>query len=233
MTASASSPVTRRSSATLHRWIRRLHLWIGAWGALAAVLYGSTGLIMNHRYDATPWPQGDSKDISKKTLAVPTQARTSAEALSLWLRDSQGLDAQIIRKPKPAERSERASKPAREGVSTRTSVRSGERKAPQRWSLSGGTASDSWSLEYAPGEATADLKRSEHSTLAALNRLHKAVAGGIGWRLLGDSFAIAMILLGLSGLWMWARGRSAKQMAMSVFAASLAAWALVVIPNLF
>lgn len=108
--------------------------------------------------------------------------------MSLWLRKTGGLDAQIIRKPPPGE-------PA---------------KGPVRWTLGGGTASESWSLEYTVGGDIAELKRSKHSTLAAPNRLHKAVACGIDWRSLGDSFAIGIILLGLSGLWLWARGRSAK-----------------------
>jgi uncharacterized protein len=189
-----------------------LHLWIGAWGALAAVLYGSTGLIMSHRFGDGAWPQGDSDPLGKTTLQVPAPARTSAEALSSWLRETHGLDAQVIRKPKPGER--------------------GERPEPPRWSLNGGTASESWSLDDAPGDATAALKRTRHSTLAALNRLHKAVGGGLGWRILGDSFAIGMILLGLSGLWLWARGRTPKQMLLSVLTVSIVATAVVLVPSL-
>ena len=61
----------------------------------------------------------------------------------------------------------------------------------------GGTAGTSWALEYAPGSPHATLKRSEHSPLAAVNRLHKAVGGGTFWILLADSFAIGMLLLTL------------------------------------
>ena len=216
-TATAPNRPAPRPRSSLHRWIRQLHLWIGAWGALAAVLYGTTGLIMSHRFGENAWPQGDSHEVGRTTLAVPAEARTSAEELSLWLRDSQGLDAQNIRKPKP------------EG---RGGEKGGERRGPSGWSLSGGTASESWSVEYVPGADTAELKRTQHSTLAAFTRLHKAVAGGAGWRLLGDSFAIGMILLGLSGLLLWARGRTPKQMLVSVFGASLVATLLVLVPNL-
>ena len=216
-TATAPNRPAPRPRSSLHRWIRQLHLWIGAWGALAAVLYGTTGLIMSHRFGENAWPQGDSHEIGRTTLAVPAEARTSAEELSLWLRDSQGLDAQNIRKPKP------------EG---RGGEKGGERRGPSGWSLSGGTASESWSVEYVPGADTAELKRTQHSTLAAFTRLHKAVAGGAGWRLLGDSFAIGMILLGISGLLLWARNRTPKQMILSVFGASVVATLLVLVPNL-
>ena len=223
--ATAPNRPAARPRASMHRWIRQLHLWIGAWGALAAVLYGTTGLIMSHRFGDNAWPQGDSHEIGRTTLAVPVEARTSAEELSLWLRDSRGLDAQTIRKPKPEGRGERKG----EGPG----ARGGERRGPAGWSLGGGTASESWSVDYVPGAETAELKRTRHSALAAFTRLHKAVAGGPGWRLLGDSFAIGMILLGLSGLLLWARNRTPRQMVLSVFGASVAATLLVLVPNLF
>ena len=77
-------------------------------------------------------------------------------------------------------------------------------------------------MEYAPGAESAELKRNAHSPLSAINRLHKGVGGGWAWILLADSFAIGMLLLGLSGIWMWLRGRSPRDMVLSVFALSTA-----------
>ena len=185
-----------RRSATTYRWIRQFHLWVGAWGALSAILYGITGLVMNHRFGLDAWPQGDSNELGKTSLVVPAQARATPEQLSLWLRAEQGLDAQVIRKAPP-----------------------GKDGKPSKWTLGGGTASDSWSLDYVPGDEHVELKRSSHTLLAALNRLHKGY-GSQWWILLADSFAIGMILLGLSGIWMWARGRSARQMVLSVMGLS-------------
>ena len=76
------------------------------------------------------------------------------------------------------------------------------------------------------------MKHSRQSWLAAFNRLHKGVGGGLTWTLLADSFAIGMLLLGMSGLWMWARGRSARQWAMSVFGLGSAITAAVLLPAL-
>ena len=186
---------TNRRPAGAYRWIRQFHLWIGAWGALAAILYGVTGLVMNHRFGDGAWPQGDANDAGKTTLSIPAEARVSPEQLSMWLQKSERLDPQVIRKGKPGD-------------------------VPVKWTFSGGTASNSWTLEVLPDEATADLKRSSHTSLAAFNRLHKGYGGGWGWILLADSFAIGMLLLGLSGIWMWARGRSAKEMVLSVMGLS-------------
>lgn len=202
----------RRRGNTTYRWIRQLHLWIGAWGALAAIIYGFTGLVMNNRFGDDAWPQGDSKETGRVSMSIPAQARATPEELSLWLRKTQGLDAQVIRKGSPGGK---------------------EGKQPPKWNLSGGTASDSWALEYSPGSDTAELKRTSHTLLAAITRLHKGVGGGWVWNLLADSFALGMLLLGLSGIWMWARGRTPKQMIASVLGVSVAVLVLVLGPALW
>lgn len=210
LTSKAASPI--RSGHRAYRWIRQLHIWIGAWGALAAIAYGFTGLVMNHRFGEGAWPQGESEETGKQELVVPANARTTPEQLSLWLRETHRLDAQVIRKGPPAG--------SREGG------------PPPKWSLSGGTAREAWVLEYSPGKEFAELKRSAHSPLAALNRLHKGVGGGWAWTLLADSFAVGMLLLGLSGLWMWVRGRRPRDMLLSVLGLSTLVLALVLGPAL-
>lgn len=209
-----------RSSNTTYRWIRQLHLWIGAWGALAAVIYGFTGLVMNHRFGDGAWPQGESSEAARTTLQVPRGAQSSPEQMSLWLQASQGLDAQVIRKGPPGGGRDAARK------------ESAGPAQPQKWTFSGGSATNAWSVEYAPGNATAEVKRTRHDWLAGFNRLHKAVGGGVGWTILADSFAIAMLLLGISGIWMWARGRTAKDLVLSVLGVSVLVLLVVLVPAL-
>jgi hypothetical protein len=174
---------------------------------LAAIIYGFTGLVMNNRFGDNAWPQGTTDDAGRTELRVPATARATPEELSLWLQ-TQGLDAQVIRKGGK------------------------DKKGPMKWNFSGGTASASWSVEYAPGSDTAEVKRSRHSFLAAITRLHKGSGGGWAWNLLADSFAIGMLLLGLSGIWMWARGRSVKDMVASIFGLSLLVLLAVLVPAL-
>ena len=200
----------RRSSATAYRWIRQFHLWLGAWGAMAAILYGITGLVMNHRFGDAAWPQGDSRETGRQSLAIPAAARATPEQLSLWLRDHNGLDATMIRKGGPGGGASRAGGDA------------------PKWRLSGGNARHAWTLEYAPGSDTAILERSQQTPLAAFNRLHKGVGGGQWWILLADSFAVAMVFLGLSGIWMWARGRRPRELVMSVMGLSTLVFLAVV-----
>jgi hypothetical protein len=194
-----------------HRWIRQLHLWVGAWGALAALLFGTTGLLMNHRAGPNPWPQGDAQETAPLTLAVPESARASRGALRDWLHSTYALEATSVRGGKP------------EGGR----VQGKEVRQPAKWTLGGGSARRSWTLDYVPGNASAELKRTVQSPLAALLRIHKGVGGGLAWRLLLDSFAVGMVLLGLSGLWLWARGRTPRQMVFSVMGLSTVLFATI------
>ena len=203
-TARREAATGRRAGNTAYRIVRQVHLWVGAWGALAALLFGFTGLVMNHRFGDAAWPQGESKETGRLLLQVPADARESADGLKAWLQREHGLSPQTFKKGKPG-----------------TALLGGrEIPQPARWNLSGGRAGASWSMEYVPGNATAEVKQSRHSLLSALTRLHKGYNGGGLWTWLVDSFAIGMLLLGISGIWMWARGRSPRDMLLSVFALS-------------
>ena len=75
-------------------------------------------------------------------------------------------------------------------------------------------------------QAQSGVRNATQSPLAVMSRLHKGVGGGIAWILLSDSYALAMIGLGISGIVLWARGRRPGQMVFSVFGV-----ALVVLPG--
>jgi uncharacterized protein len=212
--ATPTNPATPRATAAprgrTQRLVRQLHLWIGAWGAIAAILYGFTGLVMNHRFGEAAWPQGDATESSRVLLTLPSPAPLAAGDFKAWLLAEHGLDAQVVRKA--------PSGPAR--------LQGKAIEQPEKWTFAGGSARASWTLDYVAGNTVVEVKRSQHSPLAAFNRLHKGY-GSWPWRLLADSFAIGMVLLGLSGLWMWARGRSARQLLLSVGGASAVVLGLV------
>jgi hypothetical protein len=193
----------------MHRLIRKLHLWIGAWGAIAAVLFGTTGFLQNHR-GVMKLPQGDSTEVARVELPVPGAARASQDALRQWLRDTQHLDLESQRGPQ--------SRPPGDTNGRR----------PVRWTLSAGNARKTTQAEYTPGAETLTVRTTVQSPLAILSRLHKGVGGGVPWILLSDSFAVGMVALGLSGLIMWSRGRTGGQMIFSIVGAAMLVTALLV-----
>ena len=99
-TASQTATLARRRSNTTHRWIRQIHLWIGAWGALAAVIYGFTGLVMNHRFGDGAWPQGDSEERARVCSFFWLQSMIRSDADRALLFD---LDSAIQRLPQSAD----------------------------------------------------------------------------------------------------------------------------------
>ena len=184
--------------------MRQLHLWIGAWGAVAAILFGATGFVQNHRA-MMKLPQGESTELSKVELEVPDASRVTPEALRDWLRDVQHIPIDAVR-----------SQPG--GVAELGGQRM---KQAGRWMFNGGNARIQWTAEYVPGNTTVQVRNTEQSLLATLLRLHKGVGGGVAWILLTDTFALSMVTLGITGIVMWARGRNAKEMLFSVFTAAL------------
>ena len=199
-----------------HRLIRQLHLWIGAWGAVAAILFGVSGFMQNHR-GIMKLPQGQSTEISSVELEVPESGRASREAMRVWLRDAQHIDVDSQR---PRAESGRGAWAAGGGSGAGG-------PGSKRWIFNGGNARIITQVEYVEGASTVTIRESENSPLAILARLHKGMGGGAGWILLTDSFAVAMVALGISGLILWARGRNGKKMVFSI--AGVAAIVLLVI----
>jgi len=189
-----------------HRLVRQLHLWIGAWGAIAAILFGISGFMQNHR-GIMKLPQGDTTEISNVEMEVPESARQTREEMRAWLHDVQHIDVEIqrVRGGGPSAGGRRGGDGGPGGGGGGT-----------RWMFNGGNARILTQVEYTEGASTVTVRKSESSPLAILSRLHKGVGGGIPWILLTDSFAVAMVLLGISGIILWARGRTVAQMAFSI-----------------
>ena len=180
-------PPTPSRRAVAVKWLRKMHGWIGLWGAVLGLLFGGTGILLNHRA-VLKIPAAQTQE-STVQLPLPDPAPADPQALAAWLKSSLKLDPD----------------PARVKLDPARTVAWGDRTLvqPARWSASFTSPSGAVAAEYWVGNNYVTLKRTDNNVFATLTNLHKGVGMGTAWVLLVDTLAGSIILLSLSGVTLW------------------------------
>ena len=188
----AARPAAARPHKTWNRinairWLRKMHGWIGLWGATLGLLFGSSGILLNHRA-VMKIPAVQSQE-STVQLPLPQPAPASAQAMVEWLRGELKLDHPNLKsREEPAH-------PVAWGDKSMTQ--------PGHWQMSLTTPRMNVQADWWVGNSFITLKRSDNNFFAVLTNLHKGVGLGVGWVLLADTLAGSIILLSLSGVVLW------------------------------
>ncbi|HTR09312.1 MAG TPA: PepSY-associated TM helix domain-containing protein [Paraburkholderia sp.] len=180
----------RSRRAAFIKWLRKVHGWLGLWGAVLGLLFGATGFVLNHRTEPLRISPG-APQVSTMQLAMPDPAPETPRDMIKWLRSQPDLKL-------PARTGRMQKEPERE-------VAWGDRRIvqPERWQMSFNSPGESVTVEYWVGNDKLTLKRSDNSLVSTITNLHKGVGMSIGWVLFIDSFAGALILLSLTGVLLW------------------------------
>jgi hypothetical protein len=194
---------SRRAVAV--KWLRKMHGWIGLWGAVLGLLFGSTGILLNHRA-VLKIPAAQTQE-STVQIPLPDPAPPDPQALAAWLKSSLKLT------PDPSRVKLEPARPVAWG--DRALVQ------PARWSASFTSPTGAVQAEYWVGNNYVSLKRSENNVFATLTNLHKGVGMSMGWILLVDTLAGSIILLSLSGMVLWALTNRKRTVGIAIAAASL------------
>jgi hypothetical protein len=171
------------------KWLRRFHAWVGLWGAALGLLFGVTGFLLNHR--AVMKIPAVRMEQSQVELALPDPHPADAKALAKWLQSRLELDR---------EPSKISSEPPKEVTWADQNVRQ-----PAQWRVDFQSPQNSVSAEYWVGNGYVSVKRQDANVFGFLTRLHKGAGMGIGWVLLVDTLAGALIFLSLTGLLLWTK----------------------------
>ena len=104
--AEARRSRARRRSINFLRWLRKIHLYVGLWGAALGLLFGLTGILLNHRsilkIPVTKVVQ-KSAQLSL-TPEVLEQLKTPAD-LSAWLKAELRFDGlQALARAEPSKK---------------------------------------------------------------------------------------------------------------------------------
>lgn len=180
----------RSRRATFIKWLRRVHGWVGLWGAAMGLLFGVTGFLLNHRGEPLRISTGVPR-VATVQIAMPRPVPESPHALAQWLRTQHDLAL-------PARLGRVQKDPAHP-------VAWGEHETlqPEHWQITFAGPRQSVTAEYWAGNDYVTLKRSDNALLASISNLHRGVGMSIGWVLFIDTFAGAMILLSLTGVLLW------------------------------
>jgi uncharacterized protein len=169
-----------------NKWVRRIHAWAGFATLALLLIYGLTGLWLQHRA-VLPLP-GPHTDKSSETLTLTTPLADPAALTTLLQQQySDGLaEARIAITPPQT-----------------LPTPSGTLTLPARWELKGVTLSESLAASYVVGTLEVRIERQQANFAASLNRLHRGMGTGLSWQLMGDLAALALLLLALTSLLMW------------------------------
>ena len=216
-----ASPVARQSASTPHavpaaaearsqravvlKWLRKTHGWIGLWGAILGLLFGSTGILLNHR-TVLKIPAAQAQESSIQ-MALPQTVPADPKAMAAWLSSSLGIAREASRvKADPA-------KPVAWGDKSLTQ--------PARWSGAFTGPQSGVQFEYWVGNNFVTVKRNDNNGFATLSNLHKGTGMGIGWILLVDTLAGSIILLSITGVLLWALMTRKRMVGTAIATASI------------
>lgn len=187
------------------KWLRRVHAWLGLWGAALGILFGVTGILLNHRdVMKIPWAKVERTEIQ---LPIPQPRPASPEALAAWV-----------------QRELRVEKPWKQARSNppRTVIWGGQEVTqPERWTVSFNAPQRFIGAEYWVGNSFVTVRRFDTNFWAFLNSLHTAGGMNAAWILLADAIAGSFIVLALTGIVLWTRLHGPRLLAAGLGVGSL------------
>jgi hypothetical protein len=202
--AAEADPRSRR--ATVLKWLRKTHGWIGMWGAALGLLFGTSGILLNHRnLMKIPAVQNQESTVQ---IPLPSPAPADADAMAAWLQRSLALTVE----------------PGKVKADRARPVAWGDKAVaqPERWSASFTAPNSNVQAEYWVGNTFVTVKRNDTNVFGVLSNLHKGTGMSVAWILLVDTLAGSIILLSITGVLLWALMTRRRMVGTAIGASSLA-----------
>lgn len=180
------------------RLLRKIHGWLGLWGALLGLLFGVSGFLLNHRaIMKIPAMKMEETEIQ---LAVPGPASQNLKAFTQFIQSEFAI-SQAPAKPK----GNRAGRPSHEARFLDKSV-----KQPETFKVDFQMPQARIQAEYVVGNQYAIVKREDANVWSFITRMHKGVGANVAWVLLADSIAGALLVLSITGVLLWTKMRQSR-----------------------
>ena len=141
---------TTWSRGTFLKWLRRTHAWLGLWGATLGILFGTTGILLNHR--SVMKINAAKTERTKIELALPEVRPESVEDFAVWLQAELDIEKKWSRA---------RSEPSQEISWAGQSV-----VQPEKWRVSFSNPQRTYSAEYWVGNSCASITQFDRSANA-------------------------------------------------------------------
>jgi hypothetical protein len=199
----------RSRRATFIKWLRKVHGWVGLWGAVLGLMFGVTGFLLNHRAGPLKVSTGEPQ-VEQMQIPLPSGSSfKSPMDMAHWLKSELKLDG------KPGRPRREPSHPVAWGDQSVVQ--------PEFWQVGITGPKQNVQAEYWVGNGYVSVKRTENSFLGTLTNLHKGVGLSVPWVLLIDTIAGSLILLSLTGVLLWTELNKRRTVGVVLVAGSVVA----------
>ncbi len=204
-TIGSAAPISKFNRHSFIRWLRKTHSWIGLWGAVLGLLFGTSGILLNHRA-VMKIPAAQSQE-SNVQLSLPDPAPENVNDLAKWVQQQLALEQAASRKKEEPSRT----------------VAWGDKalKQPEHWMITFASPKMNVQADYWVGNNVVNVKRADANFFAVLNNLHKGTGMGVGWVLLADTMAGSILLLSLTGVILWTQLNRRRLVGVAIMGVSL------------
>lgn len=193
-----TDPIKHIKRANTIRLLRKIHGWLGLWGALLGLLFGVSGFLLNHRsVMKIPASKMEENEIQ---LAMPTPAPSNAKEFTRFIQSEFNINHDPV-KPK----GDRGGKPAHDAKFMDKSV-----KQPETFKVDFQMPQARMQAEYVAGNQFATVKREDANVWSFITRMHKGVGANTAWVLIADTIAGALLVLSITGVLLWTKMRGSR-----------------------
>jgi hypothetical protein len=207
------------------QWLKRIHAWTGFWGALAFLLIGTSGLLLNHRA-TLKIDTGAPREVMEASIAVDPALITSPEDLGKWAQAQFGLSLE----PRAPRAEGGPPGGAQGGGRAQMMGRDVQEAVVWKQALTG--ANGALSVEYTPGSASVKATRTEQNLWGMLKNMHKGAGMNWIWVLFIDTMAGGLIAMAITGALLWSRLHGPRLAAVGIVLVSLGLGVFAALPGM-
>jgi hypothetical protein len=179
------------------RGLRKVHGWLGLWGAVLGLLFGVSGFLLNHRAVLKiPAAQMEESEIQ---LQVPQPQPANSKEFARFIQQALDIRQDPVQRKAPKGSAERDAR-----------FMGKDMKQPANLEVNFQLPQAAIHAEYVVGNQFATVKREDANVWGFIMRMHKGVGANAAWVLLADSIAGALMLLSITGVLLWTKMRGSR-----------------------